>query len=101
MTKPHVVLSKNVKNEQAIRDYWDRTERANRRDGSYTGMFADLLYLVDTGRLTEEQAENDFDLHDQMRRHTAIRLCLMARYEDGDRTVWSDPPKTWLKAETE
>lgn len=94
---PTLQFAKNAKNTTAIRAYWLVRERAVRERAF--GLFhnANVTYLVDTGRMTEEEGERALS-HPPPVETALIQLrCDKARHADGDLTLWSDPPKTWLR----
>lgn len=101
---PHVQLRDNItpEAEEAIRRYWRRCELGNRRDGSIhkefpndNGRDAATMYLQETDRLTEKELLQD--LHAPLAMAARQMESVQARQADGDLTIWSDPPKTWLK----
>lgn len=91
--KPKVIVHDEARNVTAIHNYWKR-----RAEGDWS-VKPDLRYLLDTGRITPDEAGDVYKPFSSsaITAHKYHSMAEKARIEDGDQTLWSDPPKTWLE----
>ena len=95
-TKPKIILKDNVKNEEQIRTYWSCMIEAY-ENGKYGGAECGLEFLLSTGRISKkEKLSLTADFDKPLGKTGVIRRVTIALREDGDCTIWSDPPRVWL-----
>jgi len=94
---PTILINKNGSpHPRAIRAYW-LTVCAAITERRFEDLHrACVTYLLDTDRITEAEAVARVNHPPPMTIATTHLECGQARHADGDQTLWSDPPKTWL-----
>lgn len=96
MAPLHINIKENAKEQKAIRAYWLVYERAFKERAWHLCHQAALTYMLDTGRMTEHEVELASSHPSGILVAQIAMRCTKARREDGDITIWSNPPKTWL-----
>lgn len=91
-SRPVVQLASEHKNVPAIRAYWTAYAAARCWE-DYAR--ASITYLYDTDRLDERDVPHTIDK--PLAVFPLTYQATMARRNDGDLTIWSDPPPWWKR----
>ena len=94
VSKPNVQLRKNAVNIEHIHAFWQRETEVRNWQGYIRNQ---IQYLRETGR--EPDISERGTLDKPVSAHPYYMMGEQARHEDGDQTIFSNPPKWWQKGD--